>query len=286
MKRKIAIVTGCSSGLGFLTLKKLISDGFFVYGVSNNKFKIKQAIKKLKKENVEEKFFKINKINVSNYQSVKKYIRTIKNKEGTIHALINNAGIYGPMGFYEKSNFKNWKKAFNINFFGCLNFYKEILPLMKKMNFGRIVQIAGGGATKAFPMFTSYGSAKAAIVRFSETIYDECRDYNIKINSIAPGALNTHFLDIALKAGPKKIGNDFYKRMQIVKKKGGDDINKAINLISYLSSDKCTIGGKLISSLWDKWENFEQNKNELNSSDVYTLRRIIGKDRNLEKFDV
>jgi len=286
MKKKIAIVTGCSSGLGYLIFKKLISDGFKVYGVSKNKRKILFAEKKLKKENISSNKYSISKLDVAHYPSVKNFIKKIIYKEKKIDVLINNAGIYGPMGFYEKNNYKYWREAFEINFFGCLNFYKEVLPVMKKRNYGRIVQIAGGGATKSFPMFTSYSSAKAAIVRFSETLSDECSTYNIKINSIAPGALNTHFLDQAIKAGPQKIGKSFYNKMKKIKIKGGDDISKAINLTSYLCSNRCNINGKLISSLWDKWQKFEANINKLVSSDIFTIRRIAGRDRKMKEFDV
>ena len=163
--------------------------------------------------------------------------------------------------------------------------FREVIPIMKKKNYGRIIQISGGGATKSLPMFTSYASAKVAIVRFAETISDELKNYNININSIAPGALNTIFLDQALKAGPKKTGKDFYKKMILIKKKGGDDMGKTVDLCLQLSNKKSKVNGKLISSLWDKWSNFVSSE-KLNKTDVYTLRRIIGSDRKLKKFDV
>ena len=284
-KNKICIITGCTSGLGKEILKSFLSLDLKIYGISNNKKKIINVLKFLKENSYPTTNFFLRKVDVSNNKQVKKFIYEIKNKEKKIDILINNAGIYGPIDKFEKTNAKDWLKAFNINFHGSLNMYREVNPIMKKNNFGRIVQISGGGATKGLPMFSSYASAKAAVVRFAETLSMELKNYNIKINSVAPGALNTSFLDQALKAGPKKTGFDFYKKMKQVKHRGGDDMGKTVELCSLLIHKNCKINGKLISSLWDKWKVFF-DKDEFNNNDVYTLRRIIGKDRKLKKFDV
>ena len=285
MIKKICLITGCSTGLGLQLMLAFLKKNYKVYGLSSNKKKILKAKKKIL-NNFSKIDFDIKKVDVSNKKQVNLYIKKIVKKESKIHVLVNNAGIYGPIGPFEKNSYKKWRDAFEINFFGSLNFYKSLIPIMKKQNFGRIVQIAGGGATNSFPMFTSYSSAKAAIVRFSETLSDEVSKYNITINSIAPGALNTKFMDLAIKAGPKLAGSNFHKKMLNLKSKGGDDITKAIDLIIMLSSENNKITGKLISSLWDKWEKFNRFQKKINNSDVYTIRRIAGRDRGLEKFDV
>jgi len=285
MIKKICLITGCSTGLGLQLMLAFLKKNYKVYGLSSNKKKILKAQKKIL-NHFSKIDFDIKKVDVSNKKQVNLYIKKIVKKESKIHVLVNNAGIYGPIGPFEKNSYKKWRDAFEINFFGSLNFYKSLIPIMKKQNFGRIVQIAGGGATNSFPMFTSYSSAKAAIVRFSETLSDEVSKYNITINSIAPGALNTKFMDLAIKAGPKLAGSNFHKKMLNLKSKGGDDITKAIDLIIMLSSENNKITGKLISSLWDKWEKFNRFQKKINNSDVYTIRRIAGRDRGLEKFDV
>ncbi len=285
MNKKICLITGCSTGLGFQLMKAFLKKNYKVYGLSSNNKKILKAKKNLL-SNFSKSNFVIKKADVSNERQVRLYIKKIFKKENKIHVLINNAGIYGPIGPFEKNSYKKWRDAFEINFFGSLHFYRNLIPIMKKQNFGRIVQIAGGGASNSFPMFTSYSSAKAAIVRFSETLSDELSEYNITINSIAPGALNTKFMNLAIKAGPKLAGVNFHKKMLNLKAKGGDDIKKAIDLIIMLSSANNKITGKLISSLWDKWEKFNSFPKKINDSDVYTIRRITGRDRSLEKFDV
>tara|TARA_Y100000389_G_scaffold64386_1_gene60432 strand:- start:975 stop:1832 length:858 start_codon:yes stop_codon:yes gene_type:complete len=285
MKKEICIITGCTSGLGYEILRGFLKKNYKIYGISNNIVKIKKTIKKLKDENYNLNNFFLKRVNVSNQTEVKNFIKNIIKTEKKIDILISNAGVYGPIGKFEEINPLKWKKAFEINFFGSINMFREVIPIMKKKNYGRIIQISGGGATKSLPMFTSYASAKVAIVRFAETISDELKNYNININSIAPGALNTIFLDQALKAGPNKTGKDFYKKMLLIKKKGGDNMGKTVDLCLQLSNKKSKVNGKLISSLWDKWSHFISSK-KLNKTDVYTLRRIIGSDRKLKKFDV
>ena len=89
------------------------------------------------------------------------------------------------------------------------------------------------------------------------------------------------FLKKALNAGPQNIGKKFYNKLLEVKKNGGDDINISVNLIFELSKKNNKINGKIISALWDEWHKFKYNFKKLNASDVYTLRRIVGKERNL-----
>jgi 3-oxoacyl-[acyl-carrier protein] reductase len=147
------------------------------------------------------------------------------------------------MGKFENTELKIWKKAFDINFYGSLYFYKNILPIMKKNKYGRIVQISGRGATAPFPMFSSYASAKAAIASLSENLSKEInKKENITINSIAPGTLNTNFTEIKLKAGPSKIGKVHYNFLKKIAKKGGDNISDPTELCMQL------INGKIISA--------------------------------------
>ena len=131
-------------------------------------------------------------------------------------------------------------------------------------------------------MQSIYAASKAAVVRFVETISLEFKEYNISANCIAPGQLKTRILDEYQKAGPEKIGKSFYEKVQKTINSGGAPIYKATNLALALAAENHPLlRGKLISAIWDDWENFGNFKNELNDSDIFTLRRIIAKDRGL-----
>ena len=157
------------------------------------------------------------------------------------------------------------------------------MPYFKKKNKGKIIQLSGGGAASPLPLISSYAVSKAAVVRFVENLSEELKDYKIDINAVAPGPLNTSMLDEVLKAGPKKVGKNFYNKSLKQKKTGGTPFIKACELILFLGSKYSNgIKGKLISALWDDWKNWINYKELLQSSDAYTLRRIVGKERGFE----
>ena len=110
--------------------------------------------------------------------------------------------------------------------------------------------------------------------------------YNIDINCIAPGALNTRLLNEIIKAGPKKVGKDFYKKSLKQKTNGGAGYEKALELCDFLCSENSNgITGRLLSAQWDNYDKIKKLKKKINDNDILTLRRIVGKDRSLKKLD-
>jgi NAD(P)-dependent dehydrogenase (short-subunit alcohol dehydrogenase family) len=100
------------------------------------------------------------------------------------------------------------------------------------------------------------------------------------VNSIAPGALNTRLLDEVLQAGPEKVGKSFYERALKQKAEGGSSLERAAQLAVFLASAASDgITGKLISAVWDPWEHFPEHLDDLQKTDIYSLRRIVPKDR-------
>jgi NAD(P)-dependent dehydrogenase (short-subunit alcohol dehydrogenase family) len=277
---KIAIITGGSEGLGFEIAKKFILAGASIAICSRNKNNLKSAEFKLKKLlNKNQKLLTIV-ADISKEKHVKKLIKFTIQKLGDCNILVNNAGIYGPKNKLEKTNWKEWKKTIEINLFGSVLMCKGLINHFKKKKYGKIIQLSGGGATNPLPYLSAYAASKAAIIRFSETLAHEVAKYNISVNAIAPGALNTRMLDEVIKAGPDKVGIDFYKRSVNQKKNGGTPLSNASDLAVFLASSQSdNITGKLISALWDKWENWPKYADKIMNSDVYTIRRIAGKDR-------
>jgi 3-oxoacyl-[acyl-carrier protein] reductase len=160
---------------------------------------------------------------------------------------------------------------------------RAVLPHMKARRSGKIIQLSGGGATNPMPMVTAYAVSKAAIVRFTDSLAEEVHEYGIDVNAIAPGALNTRMLDQVLAAGPEKVGQAFFERSLQQKTNGGAGLDRGAELALFLASPASNgITGKLISALWDRWEDWPQHVDALRRSDAYTLRRIAGRDRKME----
>lgn len=285
-KKKNIIITGGSVGLGFEFAKHFISIGSNIIICARNKknlLKAKCVLESLKKKN--QKIFAY-KIDVSNQSDVRRLYKNVSKKFKHIDILISNAGVYGPKGTLESTSWKEWESAFKINCFGSIYFIKVFLELLKKSRKGKIIQLSGGGATSPLPNLSCYATSKAAIVRFTETLSHEIAKYNIDINCIAPGALNTRLLDEIIKAGPKKVGKQYFKKSLVQKETGGQDMQKALELCDFLCSEYSNgITGKLLSAQWDNYNEIKRLKKKINNSDVFTLRRIVGKDRSLRKLD-
>ena len=277
---KNVIITGASRGIGYQLAKNFLKLGANISICSQNFNNLKKAIVKLKKiKNKNQKIFFM-KVDISKKKDVDKFFKFSVKEFKSIHILINNAGIYGPKGFSETVNWNKWIKAVQVNLFGSILIARHIIKHFKKNNYGKIIQLAGGGVAGPLPMMSAYGCSKIAIVRFMDSLSKEVKDYKININTVAPGSINTDMLKEVLKEGPKKIGNHHYKKALFQKKMGGTPIKKAIELITYLSSDSSNhINGKIINAIWDDWLNLSKYKNILNSSDIFTLKRINPLDR-------
>jgi 3-oxoacyl-[acyl-carrier protein] reductase len=158
-----------------------------------------------------------------------------------------------------------------------------VLPIFRRQGSGKIVNLSGGGATAPLPRFSAYSAAKAAVVRFTETLAQETLGSGIDVNSVAPGALNTRLLDEVLAAGPKRAGEDFYRRALKQKEEGGSPLERGADLCTFLLSDQSNgITGRLLSAVWDSWGLLPQRRALIENTDIYTLRRIVPKDRNFD----
>jgi 3-oxoacyl-[acyl-carrier protein] reductase len=200
-----------------------------------------------------------------------------------VDVLVNNAGIYGPKGESEKVTFGEWARAVETNLFGTFLPCQAAIPQMKQTGRGKIINLSGGGATNPLPRLSAYAASKAAVVRLTETLAEELREFSIDVNAIAPGALNTRLLEEVLRAGPEAVGHEFYQKSLKQRDSGGAPLDKAARLCVFLASEMSDgITGRLISALWDPWENLHELREQLAKSDIYTLRRIVPEDRGLK----
>jgi 3-oxoacyl-[acyl-carrier protein] reductase len=199
---------------------------------------------------------------------------------GSLQILVNNAGIYGPMGPTESVPLAEWTRAIEINLYGVLLPCRAVMPHFKQAGRGKIVILSGGGATNPLPNISAYAASKAAVVRLMETLAEELKPFHTDVNAIAPGALATRFMDEVLAAGPDKVGRAFYEKNRHWKEKGATPLELGAQLAVYLASAESDgITGKLISAQWDPWARLHEHRAELAASDIYCLRRIVPEDR-------
>ena len=277
-----AIVTGATQGLGLAIARAYVQAGARV-AICGRDHKAVQAARKELEEIAADKSGVIAfAADVASESEVNTFVERAIDAFKQVDILVNNAGIYGPLGAIEDIDWADWVRAIHINLLGSVLACRAILPHFKQMQRGKIIQLSGGGATNPLPRISAYAASKAAIVRFAESLADEVREFGIDVNSIAPGALNTRLLDEVLAAGPDRVGASFYERSVKQKETGGAGPDRGAELAVFLASKQSDgITGKLISAVWDPWSEFPERRHDLQKTDVYTLRRIVPKDRNL-----
>lgn len=279
-KNKNVIITGGTVGFGKALAEKFLSEGANVSICSRNEQQLFDTQSELLSK-FPNQIILVKKCDVSIEKDVKEFIAYSLDTFKTIHVLILNAGVYGPMGPIETVSLDEWRKSIDINLFGVLLPCRELIPHFKQNKYGKIIVLSGGGATNPMPNLSSYATAKAAVVRLVETLSKELSSYNVDINAIAPGAMSTRMIEQVIDAGPEIVGDEFFKKNQNWKQNGATSMELGTNLTVYLSSDDSNgVTGKLISAQWDDWKNFGNHLDDLQNSDIYTIRRIVLEDRN------
>lgn len=191
-----------------------------------------------------------------------------------VDVLVNNAGVQPPIGPLWQNDADEWMRAVAVNLFGPMLCIKAVLPGMMERKRGKIVNLSGGGATGPRPNFGAYAASKAALVRLTETLAMELAPYNIQINALAPGAINTRMLDQVLAAG--ELAGAELAQAQRRTERGGASIERAAQLAVFLASaDSDGLTGKLVAAPHDDWQTWDAARiAALNESPWYTLRRI------------
>ena len=283
LKSKIALVTGASQGLGEAIADAFVKEGAHVAICARDSEMVELAAKELRAQVVDDQKVFAAACDVSSSDQVERLFSEISAHLGPVEILVNNAGVYGPKGQSESVSFVEWARAIEINLYGTFLPCQHGIRYMKRAGRGKIINLSGGGATAPLPRFSAYAASKAAVVRLTETLAEELREYAIDVNAIAPGALNTRLLGEVLSAGSDAVGKEFYDKSVKQRNSGGVPLEKAASLCVYLASGISDgITGKLISVQWDPWEKLHESRAQLAKSDVYTLRRIVPADRNLK----
>jgi 3-oxoacyl-[acyl-carrier protein] reductase len=277
LKDKVGIITGGSIGIGKAIAAAFAREGAYLVLVSRTKTELESARQEISQ--IATGRIEIFPADVSRLGAVKDLAAYALQKFSTIDILVNCAGIYGPIGLITDVDSDKWFETLRINLYGTFLCIQAVLPAMLKNRRGKIINMSGGGAVAPLPRFSAYSASKAAIVRLTETLAEEVKEYGIGINAVAPGAVNTRMLDQALAAG-EATGKDFLARSIKQKQEGGVPPEEVAELAVFLASSQSDgLTGRLISLLWDNWRDIPQHLDKIMASDIYTMRRIVPKDR-------
>jgi 3-oxoacyl-[acyl-carrier protein] reductase len=275
-----ALITGANQGLGLAIARAYVAEGASVFLCARSVALLDEAGAGLAAEAPAGQRVLWEPCDVADPGACDRVVRAALAAFPDLTILVNNAGVYGPMGPIEAVDWGAWVEAIQINLLGSVYMARALVPHFRARGYGKIVQLSGGGATSPLPKISAYAASKAGVVRFMETLAHELAGAGVDVNAIAPGALNTRLLDEVLAAGPDRVGEDFYRRSLEQKGSGGVALETGAALAVYLASAASDgVTGRLLSAVWDPWATLAQHIPELAASDIYTLRRIVPEDR-------
>lgn len=187
MKNKTVVITGAANGLGKALAIEFYKQGCHLALLDVNFSGLKKTKNEL--ESSEQKIT-IHQTDVSNEQDIISARAEILNSHKQIDMLINNAGI-SISNYFEDLDLTDYKKLFDINFWGTVFCSKHFLPDLKKQNNSRLVNIISDFAFMGFPGKTAYGSSKSAVLGFTNALKTELADTHVKVCLVVPPPLDT-----------------------------------------------------------------------------------------------
>jgi NAD(P)-dependent dehydrogenase (short-subunit alcohol dehydrogenase family) len=204
-------------------------------------------------------------------------------RRGGVEVLVNNAAMQGPIGKVWECDWRAWEATVKLDLFVPVQLCRAAVPAMLRRGKGSIINLSGGGATGPRENFSAYACAKTALVRFTENLAVEVKAHGIRVNALAPGAMNTSMMRETVSAGPARAGADYQRALQTTQTDSGATAQRAAELCLFLASDDSAgLTGRLLSAVWDPWHSLPDHFGEIENSDLFTLRRIVPKDRGKE----
>lgn len=264
LKDRNIILTGASRGFGRYLAKRLWAEGANLIAVART-FSLDWTVGGGSQELIQVR----TDLAVPHYAIAS--IMTAADNFTEVHGLINNAAVQGPVGPVADNALRSWIDTLTINLIAPMLLCRDMAECMKPG--AKIVNLSGGGAANPRPNFSAYATSKAGLVRFSETLAEELKDRRIDVNCVSPGPMLTD-----MTAGQDMKG--------LTQEKSDETMAKAADLIVFLlSSESDGITGRLIAAQWDDFKTLVQRWPKIVGTDMYTLRRVVAKDRGEDGWD-
>jgi NAD(P)-dependent dehydrogenase (short-subunit alcohol dehydrogenase family) len=270
---RVALITGGGRGIGRAVAEACAREGASVCLVARTGAELEQVTEAIRSVGGRATWFQAD---VAEPASAEAAVRSCIEAFGTLHVLVNAAGVYGPIGRSWEVDAREWARAIEINLLGTLNMCRAAIPVMQDTGAGRIINFSGGGATSPLPRFSAYAASKAAVVRLTETLAEELRGTGITVNAIAPGAVDTRLQDEVLAAGEQ--AGELYERIRRLRESGEGGVPPELPAglaVMLASAAGEAITGKLISAAYDGWQAWDAERiGELAATPWLTLRRL------------
>lgn len=225
LEGKVAVVTGGAQGLGEAIVREFVNQGAQV--VIGDILE-KEGLALEKELEGKAKFIKLD---VSDEENWKSLINQVDQDMGSVDILVNNAGIVKYVNI-EEMEADTYRNIVNVNQVGTFLGMKNVVPSMKKVENGRIINISSVEGLRALPGGAAYESTKFAVRGMTKSAAIDLAQYNIRVNSVHPGAILTPMLKEQLAEGDQEA---FYAGVPL--SRGGEPVEYA-KTIAFLASDE------------------------------------------------
>jgi NAD(P)-dependent dehydrogenase (short-subunit alcohol dehydrogenase family) len=185
---KAVLITGCSSGIGWATARRISGVGWRVYATARKV----EAIAPLEGSGC-----RLLPLDVTDEDSMRRAVEEVERQEGAVGALVNNAG-YSQSGAVEVVPMAKVRGQFDTNVFGLARMCQLVLPGMRRQGYGRIVNVSSMGGKLTFPGAGYYHATKHAVEAISDALRFEVGGFGIKVSVIEPGLIRTGFAHAAV----------------------------------------------------------------------------------------
>lgn len=223
-KGQVALVTGGARGIGLAIARRLAAEGVSIVVADIMEDVAKEAAAELAKSGVKTMALVMN---VSNSESVAKAVADAKERMGRIDILVNNAGITRD-GLIMRMKEEDWDAVLNINLKSVFLCTKEVVKVMAKQRYGRIVNIASVVAFMGNAGQANYCAAKAGMVGLTKTTAREYASRGITVNAVAPGFIKTAMTD----ALPDNVKQDMMNAIPLGSFGTPEDVAEAVTFLA------------------------------------------------------
>ena len=192
IRGKVAIITGAGKGIGRGIARAYASEGAKLVLVSRTLAQVEDAANEARVAGAEASAIAVD---VASPDDVRRMVEHTLERFLRVDVLVNNAAILGPVGPLHLNDAEHWAQAININVTGLMLCCHAVLPHMIGQGGGKIINLSGAGVTRVSETISAYGTSKAAVVRFTETLALEMLPHNVGVNALGPGQIDTDLLD-------------------------------------------------------------------------------------------
>ena len=263
----VALVTGAGRGIGRAIALALAKTGAAVGVLARTAREIEETARL-----IEDRGGRACAVtaDVVDTNSVRDAIQTIEKTLDPVDVLVNNAGALKPFGPFWENDPEEWWCSLEVNLRGTMLCTRAVLPGMVSRKHGRIVNVSSGAGTMATPYYSSYGTAKTAVIRFTECLALETSSHGIAVFAMSPGTVRTRMSEYSLNSPEGQKWLPWFRR--IFDEKINVPAERPAQLVIELVSGRLdALSGRMIS-IFDDLETLRMQAAEIERQNLYSLK--------------